>query len=42
MVIEVRIVVLSIGKRQEVKQIFKLYWMIEGDEWCGKEQHEED
>jgi len=42
MVIEVRIVVLSIGKRQEVKQIFKLYCIIEGDEWCGKEQHEED
>ena len=27
---------------QEVKQICKLYCVIEGDEWCGKEQHEED
>ena len=42
MVIEVRIVVISIGKRQEVKQICKLYCIIEGDEWCGKEQNEED
>ena len=42
MVIEVRIVIISIRKRLEVKQICKLYCIIEGDEWCGKEQHEED
>ena len=36
MVIEVRIVIISIEKRQEVKQICKLYCIIEGDEWCGK------
>ena len=42
MVIEVRIVIISIGKKQEIKQICKLYSIIEGDEWCGKKQHEED
>ena len=42
MVIEVRIVVTSIGKRQEIKQICKLYCIIEGVERCGKEQHEDD
>ena len=36
MAIEVRIVIISIGKKQEVKQICKLYCIIEGDEWCGK------
>ena len=36
MAIEVRIVIISIGKRQEVKQICKLYCIIEGDEWLGK------
>ena len=40
-VVEDRIVIISIEKRQEVKQICKLYCIIEGDEWCGKEQHEE-
>ena len=42
MVIEVRIVIISIGKKQEIKQICKLYSIIEGDEWYGKKQHEED
>ena len=42
MVIEVRIVVISTGKRQEIKQICKLYCIIGGHEWCGKEPHEDD
>ena len=42
MVIKVKIVIISIGKRQEVKQFCKLYHIIEGDQWCGKEQLEED